>query len=258
MCDTVAHGPRRPGSRALARGRRRDAGADWLRDPVDARRVLLEDALRGSRSSGARRARSSMSGSGGGTPGSPRRVASRPGGHGARGGAPQVRLPRAVDGELPNLRVVRGRAEEQPPDGYGVAGRQGARAPADCRRSCLPLVREGGAVLLWVGPSVDEGRVAKVADRLAARPEPAPAGFVLLREVGPPHPASPAVRVSLASGRWPDRWTLGPQRGNVRAPGYGDRVPALIYAIANQKGGVGRRRPPSTSQPVSQRPASAA
>ncbi|MDX6618240.1 MAG: hypothetical protein QOK36_626, partial [Gaiellales bacterium] len=33
---------------------------------------------------------------------------------------------------------------------------------------CLPLVRPGGGVVLWVGPSADPARVARVAERLAA------------------------------------------------------------------------------------------
>ena len=66
-----------------------------------------------------------------------------------------------------------------------------SRNPPTAAEWCLPLVREGGVALLWVGPSVDEERVAKVADRLAARPEPAPAGFVLLRKVGPTPPGFP-------------------------------------------------------------------
>ena len=41
---------------------------------------------------------------------------------------------------------------------------------------CLPLVREGGAVVLWVGETAEPERVARVAERLAAEPADAPAG----------------------------------------------------------------------------------
>ncbi|HUZ80998.1 MAG TPA: hypothetical protein VMU73_02020, partial [Gaiellaceae bacterium] len=49
----------------------------------------------------------------------------------------------------------------------------------------LPLVREGGAVILWVGPSVDRERIAAVAARIAGVLEDAPAGFAVVRKTGP-------------------------------------------------------------------------
>jgi hypothetical protein len=36
-----------------------------------------------------------------------------------------------------------------------------------------------------VGPSADRARVTRVAERLAAEPEDAPDGFLVLRKVGP-------------------------------------------------------------------------
>jgi 16S rRNA (guanine527-N7)-methyltransferase len=50
---------------------------------------------------------------------------------------------------------------------------------------CLPLVRVGGAAILWVGPTADRRRVEVVAERLAAVAEDAPAGFLVLRMTGP-------------------------------------------------------------------------
>ena len=87
--------------------------------------------------------------------------------------------------ELPKLQVVWGRAEEQPLETYGVALAKALAPPSTAAEWCLPLVREGGAVVLWVGPSVELERVDAVAARLAAVREDAPAGFVVLRKTGP-------------------------------------------------------------------------
>ena len=167
-------------------------GLTGLRDPVEARRVLLEDALRGVPLVAREEGPVVDVGSGGGTPGIPL-AASLPG----REVTVLEAERRKCDflerwtAALSNLRVVRGRAEQQPPDGYGVAVAKALAPPPIAAEWCLPLVRVGGAVLLWVGPSIDEGPVAIVADRLAARPEPAPVGFVLLRKVGPTPPGFP-------------------------------------------------------------------
>jgi 16S rRNA (guanine527-N7)-methyltransferase len=65
-----------------------------------------------------------------------------------------------------NVRVVRGRAEEQPTDCYKVALARALAEPPVAAEWCLPLVEPGGAVLLYVGPSVDVGRVQQVALRV--------------------------------------------------------------------------------------------
>jgi 16S rRNA (guanine527-N7)-methyltransferase len=87
--------------------------------------------------------------------------------------------------ELPNLRVVCGRAEEQPLERYGVAVAKALAHPPTAAEWCLPLVHEGGAAILWVGPSVDLDGLAAVAEMLAARLESASDGLVLLRKTGP-------------------------------------------------------------------------
>ena len=66
----------------------------------------------------------------------------------------------------PNARVVWGRAEEQPVDSYGVALAKALAQPATAVEWCLPLVRPGGAVVFWLGPSADLEVVARVAERL--------------------------------------------------------------------------------------------
>jgi 16S rRNA (guanine527-N7)-methyltransferase len=92
----------------------------------------------------------------------------------------------------PNARVVWGRAEEQPTDWAGVAVAKALAHPPTAAEWCLPLVREGGAAILWVGPSAEPERVARVAERLAAELDrAAPAGFLVLRKTGPTPPGFP-------------------------------------------------------------------
>ena len=66
--------------------------------------------------------------------------------------------------EFPNVRVVRGRAEEQPTDAYEVAVARALAPPAVAAEWCLPLVAAGGAVVLYVGPSAEPARVQRVAN----------------------------------------------------------------------------------------------
>jgi 16S rRNA (guanine527-N7)-methyltransferase len=87
--------------------------------------------------------------------------------------------------ELPNLHVVWGRAEEQPLEAYGVAVAKALAHPPVAAEWCLPLVREGGAVVLWVGPSADAAAVAQVAERLGGALADSPPGFLVVRKVAP-------------------------------------------------------------------------
>jgi 16S rRNA (guanine527-N7)-methyltransferase len=92
---------------------------------------------------------------------------------------------RRWESELPNLRVVWGRAEEQATDEFGVAVAKALALPPVAAEWCLPLVREGGAVVIWVGPSAEIDRVARVADQLAAGPPEDHGGLLVLRKLGP-------------------------------------------------------------------------
>jgi 16S rRNA (guanine527-N7)-methyltransferase len=85
----------------------------------------------------------------------------------------------------PNARVVWGRAEEQPTDWAGIAVAKALAHPPTAAEWCLPLVREGGAVVLWVGPSAEPERVAAAAAHVAGALEDAPAGFLVIRKTGP-------------------------------------------------------------------------
>jgi len=100
----------------------------------------------------------------------------------------------------PNARVVWGRAEEQSTDWAGVAVAKALAHPPTAAEWCLPRVRPGGAVVLWVGPSAEAERVARVAERLAAEPADSPAGFIVLRKVGPTPPGFPR-RAGMAKKR---------------------------------------------------------
>jgi 16S rRNA (guanine527-N7)-methyltransferase len=84
-----------------------------------------------------------------------------------------------------NARVVWGRAEEQEIDWAGVAVAKALAQPPTAAEWCLPLVREGGAVVLWVGPSAEPDRVRAAAERLAGELEQAQDGFFVIRKVGP-------------------------------------------------------------------------
>jgi 16S rRNA (guanine527-N7)-methyltransferase len=93
--------------------------------------------------------------------------------------------------ELPNTRVVCGRAEEQPVDSWGVAVAKALAPPPVAAEWCLPLVEPGGAAVLYVGPSAQADRVALVAEQLAAELEESPPGLLVLRKLGPTPPGFP-------------------------------------------------------------------
>ena len=167
-------------------------GLTALKDPAEARRVLLDDALAGVEL--VRRFDGPIVdvGSGGGTPGIPL-AASLP--------DREVTLLEAErrkteflgrwTGELPNLRVVWGRAESHVTDCYEVAVAKALAHPPVAAEWCLPLVREGGAVVLWIGPTADLDRVTQASALLAGELEPSPAGFAVIRKTGPTPPGFP-------------------------------------------------------------------
>jgi len=99
-----------------------------------------------------------------------------------------------------NARVVWGRAEDQETDWAGVAVAKALAQPPTALEWCLPLVREGGAAVLWVGPSADRERIAAVAGRIAGELEDAPSGFVVVRKTGPTPPGFPR-RAGVAKKR---------------------------------------------------------
>jgi 16S rRNA (guanine527-N7)-methyltransferase len=100
----------------------------------------------------------------------------------------------------PNTRVVWGRAEEQETDWAGVAVAKALAAPPTAAEWCLPLVRAGGAVILWVGPSADREQVAAVAEQIGGELDASPEGLILIRKTGPTPPGFPR-RTGVAKKR---------------------------------------------------------
>jgi 16S rRNA (guanine527-N7)-methyltransferase len=91
----------------------------------------------------------------------------------------------------PNARVVWGRAEEQPLGHWGVALAKALAQPPAAAEWCLPLVREGGAAILWVGESVDLGRLAAVSEQLGGGPPEDHDGVVVLPKLTVTPPGFP-------------------------------------------------------------------
>jgi 16S rRNA (guanine527-N7)-methyltransferase len=167
-------------------------GLTALRGAAEARQVLLEDALLGVPLVERFPGPVVDVGSGGGTPGIPLAVA-LPGREVTLLEAERRKCEflRGFEDELPNLRVVWGRAEEQAVDEYGVAVAKALASPPVAAGWCLPLVRPGGAAILWVGPSAEPDRVAAVAARLGAEPVASSPGFLVLRKLTATPPGFP-------------------------------------------------------------------
>jgi 16S rRNA (guanine527-N7)-methyltransferase len=90
-----------------------------------------------------------------------------------------------------NATVVRGRAEEQGTDAYGVAVAKALAPPPVAAEWCLPLVRPGGAAVLWVGPTVDADHVGRVAGRLGGKLMSLEKGLLVLHKLEPTPPGFP-------------------------------------------------------------------
>ncbi len=93
--------------------------------------------------------------------------------------------------EFPNVSVVRGRAEEQELEQFGVAVAKALAAPPVALEWCLPLVRTGGVAILYVGPSVGPESVARAAAKLGGATPEAHLGLLVVRKAGPTPPGFP-------------------------------------------------------------------
>jgi 16S rRNA (guanine527-N7)-methyltransferase len=159
-------------------------GLTAIRDLEEARRALLDDSLRGADLVASMTGPIVDVGSGGGVPGIPLAVSLpdremtllEPNGR-------KCRFLR--EWAPPNARVLQGRAEEQETDVYGVAVAKALAPPPVAAEWCLPLVSPGGAAVLWVGPSADTDRVARVASRLAGELAEERDGLLVLRKLRP-------------------------------------------------------------------------
>ena len=163
-------------------------GLTAIRDRAEARRTLVEGALA---------ALPLLEegpvvdvGAGGGSPGVPL-AAERPDleFHLLEATAKKCRFLEAATREFPNISVVCARAEEhgvaEGRDRYGTALVRAVAPPPAAAEWTLPLVRPGGRAVIFAGPTANVAAVRKVAGRLAAELEDAPAGFVVLRKTGP-------------------------------------------------------------------------
>ena len=174
-------------------------GLTGITDLAEARRMLLEDSLRGVEVVSEYEGPIVDVGSGGGAPGIPLAV-SLP--------DREVTLLEAIGRKCdflrewaqPNVQVVQGRAEEQQTDVYGVAVAKALAKPPTAAEWCLPLVREGGVVVLWVGPTVDTERVARVAEQVGGELAESRDGLLILRKVRPTPDGFPR-RTGVASKR---------------------------------------------------------
>jgi 16S rRNA (guanine527-N7)-methyltransferase len=93
--------------------------------------------------------------------------------------------------EFPNVSVVQGRAEEQETDRFGVAVAKALAPPPVAAEWCLPLVRIGGAVVLFVGLSADPEAVSRVSAQLGGGPAEQVPGLLVLHKVAPTPPGFP-------------------------------------------------------------------
>jgi 16S rRNA (guanine527-N7)-methyltransferase len=161
-------------------------GLTSLRDFEEARRVLLADSLRGVEVVRGFEGPIIDVGSGGGAPGIPL-AAALPDREVMLLEAEQRKADflRRWESELSNLSVCWGRAEEQEPDRFGVAVAKALAPPPVAAEWCLPLVRPGGAAVLWVGPSAEVDRVARVAEQLAAAAPEERDGLLVIRKLAP-------------------------------------------------------------------------
>jgi len=164
--------------------------------PADARRVLLEDSLAAVELVRQFEGAIVDVGSGGGAPGIPLAHA-LPDREVVLLEAERRKCEFLERFAPPNVRVIWGRAEVQPTDWAGVAVAKALAPPPVAAEWCLPLVRVGGAAILWVGPSANADHVARVARRLAAEPAAGAPGLLVLQKLAPT-PAGFPRRVGVA------------------------------------------------------------
>lgn len=167
-------------------------GLTAIRDRGEARRALLDDSLRGVELVARFDGSVVDVGSGGGAPGIPLAAA-----------LPEREVVlleaqrRKCDflerwtGEFPNVRVVWGRAEEQEVDAHGVAVAKALAPPPVAAEWCLPLVRPGGAAILWVGPTAEPAAVGRVAEQIGGGAPEEHDGLLVVPKLAPTPPGFP-------------------------------------------------------------------
>jgi 16S rRNA (guanine527-N7)-methyltransferase len=174
-------------------------GLTAIRDEAEARAMLLDDALRAVGVVRAYEGAIVDVGSGGGSPGIPLAFA-LPDREVTLLEAERRKCDFLEEWAPPNARVVWGRAEEQEVDAYGVAVAKALAQPPVAVEWALPLVRAGGAVVLWLGPSADLEAVARVSAQLGGGPPEEREGLVVVPKLEPT-PAGFPRRVGVARKR---------------------------------------------------------
>jgi 16S rRNA (guanine527-N7)-methyltransferase len=170
-----------------------------LRDLGEAQEMLLDDALRALpllvRYDGAL----IDVGSGGGSPGIPL-AAALPEREVTLLDAEQRKCDFLRRWAPPNAEVVWGRAEEQQLERWGVALAKALAQPPVAAELCLPLIRVGGAAILWVGESADVDQLAAASEQLGGSTPELREGLAVLPKVAPTPPGFPR-RVGVAKKR---------------------------------------------------------
>jgi 16S rRNA G527 N7-methylase RsmG len=100
----------------------------------------------------------------------------------------------------PNAEVVWGRAEEQPLERWRVAVAKALAQPPVAAELCLPLVRTGGAVILWLGERADLDQLAAASEQLGGGAPELHDGLAVLPKVAPTPPGFPR-RAGVAKKR---------------------------------------------------------
>lgn len=100
----------------------------------------------------------------------------------------------------PNAPVVWGRAEEQPLERWGVALAKALAQPPVAVELCLPLVKVGGAAILWLGEHADLEPLAAASDLLGGGAPELHDGLAVLPKIAPTPPGFPR-RAGVAKKR---------------------------------------------------------
>jgi len=165
-------------------------GLTALRDPAEARRMLVDDSLRAAPLLAGLGDPLVDVGSGGGAPGIPLAL-ELPDREVVLLEAQQRKCRFLEQWAPPNARVVCGRVEEQGADWAGAAVAKALAPPPVAAEWCLPLVRPGGAVVLFVGETADLEAVARVAEQIGGGEPEDHGGLLLVPKVAPTPPGFP-------------------------------------------------------------------
>jgi 16S rRNA (guanine527-N7)-methyltransferase len=86
---------------------------------------------------------------------------------------------------FPNVTVARARAEEHETERFGVAVAKALAPPPVALEWVLPLVREGGAAVLWLGPSADLDALSRVSGQIGGSKVEERGGLAVARKIAP-------------------------------------------------------------------------